>query len=88
MRYCITIKGRVQGVFFRKHTLEKAKELGIKGFVQNLPDGSVYCEAEGPEDELQWFMDWCSEGSPNSRVTSLEVESKEAAMFTDFEIRK
>jgi acylphosphatase len=45
----IRISGRVQGVFFRASTKAKAEELGISGFVQNEPDGSVYIEAEGEE---------------------------------------
>jgi len=43
----ITVKGRVQGVGFRYSAMEAAEELGIKGFVRNMPDGSVYIEAEG-----------------------------------------
>jgi len=88
MRYCITIKGRVQGVYFRKHTAERAVELGITGFVQNLPDGSVYCEAEGSFDNLQHFLDWCGIGSPMSDVKSVDVEMKEKTGFKVFEVRK
>lgn len=87
MRYCIIIRGRVQGVFFRKFTLQKANELGIRGFVMNLSDGSVYCEAESnDQDALQEFLDWCGEGSPMSKVTSVEVETKARADFKIFEI--
>jgi len=96
MRYCITIKGRVQGVYFRQHTAERAVELGITGFVQNLPDGSVYCEAEGSFDNLQhfldWcgidFLDWCGIGSPMSDVKSVDVEMTEKMGFVVFEVRK
>ena len=88
MRYCITIKGRVQGVFFRKFTVEKALELGVFGFVKNMPDGSVYCEAEGNEAALQLFLDWCGMGSPMSNVTSVEVETREKKGFVVFEMQK
>lgn len=87
MRYCITISGRVQGVWFRKFTLEKATELGIRGFVTNLPDGSVYCEAEGTVPCLDLFADWCGVGSPLAKVESVKVERKDEAGFTEFEIR-
>ncbi len=87
MRYCITIKGRVQGVYFRKHTVEKALELGITGFVQNQPDGSVYCEAEGNHEQLQHFLDWCGIGSPMTDVKSVDVEMKEKIGFKVFEQR-
>lgn len=88
MRYCITIRGKVQGVFFRKHTLEAAQYYGVKGFVMNNSDGSVYCEAEGNELELEAFADWCGEGSPMSRVTGIEIEAKPDFGYQHFEIRK
>ena len=88
MRYCITIKGRVQGVSFRQYTFEGAVEYGITGFVQNLPDGSVYCEAQGSFDNLQHFLDWCGIGSPMSDVKSVDVEMKEKVGFKVFEVRK
>jgi acylphosphatase len=88
MRYCIKIHGRVQGVFFRKYTLEAAQHFGVKGFVMNQPDGTVYCEAEGGETALEAFTDWCGEGSPMSRVTGVEIEAKPDCGYTTFEIRK
>jgi acylphosphatase len=45
--YQITVSGKVQGVWFRKSTQDKARELGLRGFVRNQPDGSVYIEASG-----------------------------------------
>lgn len=88
MRFCITIRGRVQGVYFRQHTLERAAELGISGFVKNQPDGSVYCEAEGDAHALQNFLDWCGIGSPMSEVRSVNVETKEPVGYTGFEIQR
>ncbi len=88
MRYCITIRGKVQGVFFRKFTEEMANQLGIKGFVKNMPDGCVYCEAEGKEEALEAFTDLCGEGPPFSRVTGVEVETSPRVGYTNFEIRK
>ena len=43
----LTISGKVQGVFFRDSTKKLAEELGIRGYVKNLPDGTVKIEAEG-----------------------------------------
>lgn len=56
----ITIKGVVQGVFFRKSAQEEAYRLRIAGFVQNESDGSVYIEAEGMEEDLDEFIAWCN----------------------------
>ncbi|MBL0314590.1 MAG: acylphosphatase [Flavobacteriales bacterium] len=88
MRFCIKIKGRVQGVYFRKFAQEKVVSLGLTGFVRNEPDGSVYTEAQGLADQLEMFADWCGEGSPMSKVTSIEVSMKNDEPSECFEIRK
>ncbi len=66
------IYGRVQGVFFRKHTKLKADELNIKGIVRNDPNGTVYIEAEGSLDAIRIFTDWCNIGSPDSKVEKID----------------
>ncbi len=78
----------MQGVSYRKYAAERAVELAVVGFIMNMPDGSVYCEAEGGEDDLQNFIDWCGMGSPFSEVRGMEVSSKEKVGFKVFEIRK
>ena len=78
----------VQGVWFRKHTQEAALKFGIKGFVKNLPDNSVYIEAVGNDEQLKNFIDWCWIGSPKSKVEKVEVTEKNTSEnFTGFEIR-
>lgn len=57
----LNVSGTVQGVFFRASTKDAADRLGIKGFVRNEPDGSVYIEAEGEEEKLNQFMECCVE---------------------------
>jgi acylphosphatase len=52
----IKVTGKVQGVFFRASTKAVADQLGVKGFVKNLSDGSVYIEAEGDEFALEYFF--------------------------------
>ena len=56
----VEISGKVQGVFFRKYTHAKAIELGIRGWVQNTPTGTVIGEAEGPIFAIESFKDWLS----------------------------
>ncbi len=83
----IKIHGRVQGVFFRHSAKQKAKELGIKGFAQNEPDGAVYIEAEGEEINLKQFLDWCRRGPTFARVEKVESEFKsELQNFNEFVI--
>ena len=84
--YDIIVKGKVQGVWYRKSTMEKAMELGIKGVVKNQPDGNVYIEAEGEGNQLSAFLEWCSQGPEFAKVS--DVSYKEGTMidYTFFEI--
>ena len=68
------ISGGVQGVFYRATAVERAGELGLAGWVRNLPDGSVELEAEGPEDRLEELLAWCGRGPPAARVSGVETE--------------
>jgi acylphosphatase len=84
----LVIHGRVQGVFFRKYTLEKANELGLKGMVRNLPSGDVEVFAEGKEEVLKEFVDWCYKGSPASKVESIESFDVAIVGYEKFSIDK
>ena len=89
IRVHLAITGKVQGVNFRRHTIEKARELGqITGFIANESDGSVTVVAEGPENKINTLIDWCHSGPSTSEVKKLKVE-KVAYMneFSDFDIR-
>lgn len=86
LHYRITVIGKVQGVWYRKSTLNKAKELGLKGFVQNKVDKSVYIEAEGSEEQLKSLVSWCYEGSTFSDVKEVNYEIGELKNFEIFEI--
>ncbi|HEY3405900.1 MAG TPA: acylphosphatase [Ohtaekwangia sp.] len=84
----IQVKGKVQGVFFRASTKTKADELGVKGFVKNEGDGSVYIEAEGNESTLQQFIEWCNHGPKSARVYEIDIHEKEFTGFTDFSVHR
>ena len=83
----IIVSGRVQGVFFRASTKSKADELGVNGFVKNLPDGRVYIEAEGERQTLHQFESWCKHGPPRAQVTQIDVTEGELKFFTRFLIQ-
>lgn len=83
----ITITGRVQKIGFRYSTQEVATRLNILGFVQNLPDGSVYIEAEGAEEDIKTFIIWCHEGPRWAHVDKVEVEKSAMKNFSVFEIK-
>ena len=70
----IIISGSVQGVFFRDHTKTKAKDLNLKGYVRNEPNGTVKIVVEGEEIQIQNLVDWCHKGSPSATVESVDIE--------------
>lgn len=84
----IKVTGKVQGVFFRMSTKAVADQMGIKGFVKNEKDGSVYIEAEGDEITLSMFLDWCKEGPDKSVVENIVVEDGELKNYRNFEVIK
>jgi acylphosphatase len=81
------VKGRVQGVWYRAHTEKKARELGVAGFVRNLPDGTVEVFAEGAPGRVDCLVDWTWIGSPLSSVTAVEIEDRPAGQLASFETR-
>jgi len=80
----IKVSGRVQGVFFRKSTQQKALELGIKGWVRNEPDGSVLVEVEGILSAVEEMKDWLRLGPPMAKVEFLEITEGEVFHHADF----
>ena len=75
--YKIKVSGKVQGVFYRASTKQMADLLGIKGFVRNEPDETVYIEAEGDEEVLVKFIQWCHHGPERAQVTYVSVNEHE-----------
>jgi acylphosphatase len=71
------VTGRVQGVWYRKSTLEQAAPRGLRGTVRNLPDGSVEIVARGPAQRVAELLDWAEEGPPDARVDGVRVEDLE-----------
>ena len=61
-RYKLTVFGKVQGVGYRYHTIMMARAYNVRGFVQNLSNGSVLIEGEGEGEDLNRFINECIEG--------------------------
>ena len=82
--------GKVQGVAFRMYTQERAKQLGVVGFVQNLSNGDVKIVAAGRDSQVDALIAWAKTGSPSARVDSLQVEKMKYREdeFFSFEIRR
>lgn len=68
------ISGRVQGVWFRANTRDKAEELGLTGWVRNTFDGNVEAVFEGEEDAVREMISWCRRGPPLAHVSDVKVD--------------
>ena len=84
VHYNIWVKGIVQGVFFRKIVKEKGVELGLFGFVRNLPDGRVYVEAEGDDEVMQEFIKWMKTSPGTSLVEDIRTVEHQLRNYTAF----
>jgi acylphosphatase len=84
----VVVSGRVQGVWFRASTREVALELGVRGYVKNLPDGNVEFVAEGEDAQVEKLLEWARKGPPYARVDEVRVEDLEyRGEFKDFSVR-
>ena len=77
-RRCL-VAGRVQGVFYRASTRQKALELGCRGFARNLPDGRVEVLIVGEARAAQALIDWLWQGPPAAHVTAVDVQEVKLA---------
>jgi len=83
----VLVSGRVQGVYFRATTRDRAREAGVGGWVRNLADGRVEAVFEGSEDSVESMVAFCREGSPAARVEDIEVEYEPPEGIEGFEVR-
>jgi len=88
-RVHVYVSGIVQGVFFRHHTLEAAMELGVNGWVRNLPDGRVEAVLEGEKSSVDMMVAFCGRGPPGAHVTALELrEESYKGEFKGFSVKR
>jgi acylphosphatase len=74
----VVVSGRVQGVCYRAFTQEAAVELGLGGWVRNMPDGRVQAEIQGPRLQIEKLLERLRAGPPHAVVTDLNIIWKEA----------
>ncbi|MFZ5596275.1 MAG: acylphosphatase [Bacillota bacterium] len=88
LRKHVFISGRVQGVYFRAHTMQEADSLNIKGWVRNLPDGRVETVLEGDDESVKSMLEWLKTGIPPARVDDIMViDENYTGEFLDFRIK-
>jgi acylphosphatase len=85
----VTVYGRVQGVYFRYSVLNKARGLGLKGYVRNLGRGdAVEVQAEGEKPQLNKLLEQLKTGPPGAQVKRVEIDWADySGQFKDFRIR-
>jgi acylphosphatase len=87
IRAHLRIYGRVQGVFFRANMRERARMLGLTGWVRNMPDGSVEAVIGGPRDKVLELVKWAHKGPRLAKVEKVDVEWEAASgEYDDFYI--
>lgn len=82
-----TVRGRVQEVFFRQSTVERAHELGVLGWVRNEEDGSVVVHAEGPAAAVDELLAFLREGPPGAAVEDVEIGDLKVEGHEQFAVR-
>jgi acylphosphatase len=82
----MVVSGRVQAVFFRATCAREARSRDTAGAVRNLPDGRVEAVFEGPDDQVQAMVRWCSHGPPGARVDAVELTEEEPTGEIGFRI--
>jgi acylphosphatase len=83
----IRVAGTVQGVFFRAWTAERARALGVAGWVQNVSDGTVEGHLEGDKLAVQELVDLLRQGPPSAEVETVDVQVAEPQGSRHFEVR-
>jgi len=83
----VVVHGSVQGVFFRAETRDRARSLGLAGWVRNAPDGTVEAVLEGDDEQVESMVEWCRRGPDGARVEEVEVAWSEPEGEEGFSIR-
>lgn len=83
----VVVRGAVQGVFFRAETRNRARSLGVGGWVRNAADGSVEAAFEGEDERVESMVDWCRRGPGGARVDDVAVTWAEPVGENGFAIR-
>jgi acylphosphatase len=83
----VRVRGRVQGVFFRSDAQQRARSLGLAGWVRNEPNGSLEAVFEGRPEAVESMVAWCSRGPSGARVDDVEVEWEEPEGESGFTVR-
>jgi len=82
----VTVRGLVQGVYFRADTQARARSLGVSGWVCNTADGSLEAVFEGEDEPVESMVAWCHRGPAGARVEDVDVTWEEPAAERGFRV--
>ena len=83
----LTVRGRVQGVFFRDGVRREAQRLGVAGWAANLPDGSVEVVLEGRPSDVRELLSYCERGPRRAEVTHVDAHARTPQGLRGFAVR-
>jgi acylphosphatase len=87
VRAHVRVSGRVQGIFFRQRTADKAEGVGVTGWVRNLEDGRVEAVFEGEKEAVEQVVEFCKRGPPRAIVSAVDVAWEAfAGEFSGFQV--
>jgi acylphosphatase len=87
IRRRVVVRGRVQGVFFRDSTRERAQAHHVSGWVRNRPDGAVEAVFEGEPENVERLVRFCQTGPMSADVGNVEVVDEEPEGLRGFDVR-
>ncbi|HVD25648.1 MAG TPA: acylphosphatase [Gaiellaceae bacterium] len=83
----VVVTGRVQGVFFRTETRDRARSLGLGGWVRNNGDGTVEAVFEGDEERVESMVEWCRRGPAHADVENVQVAWEDPHGESEFAVQ-
>jgi acylphosphatase len=87
-RVHVFVSGQVQGVFFRAECGKRARELGLGGFVRNVPDGRVEAVFEGDPAAVDAMVEWCHTGPRWAQVENVDATEEKPRGETRFQVTR
>ena len=88
IRAHVIVSGKVQGVGYRFSTVNKAKQVGVSGWVRNLLDSRVEAVFQGTQEQVDAMIRWCYQGSPASVVKDVLVEYEQPEGIQGFDVKR
>jgi acylphosphatase len=82
----VRVSGRVQGVYYRAYTKSQANELGIKGWVRNIPGGGVEAILEGEREKVGELLGLMKAGPAGAMVSGLQISELKCKFYDEFKI--